>query len=66
MHRQSQDGKEWVGFPARSYADKSGSTSWHRVIEFAQGASYAREQFRKRALEAIHAALEHENAEVRP
>ena len=29
------DGKEWVGFPARSYTDKDGATAFQPLIEFA-------------------------------
>lgn len=49
-----KDGKEWVSFPAKSYEDKNGNTLWQPLIEFAEGATQAREQFRKQALEAIH------------
>jgi hypothetical protein len=52
-----KDGKEWVGFPARSYTDKNGDTQWQALIEFAEGAKEAREQFRKQALAAIHAVV---------
>jgi hypothetical protein len=51
-----KDGKEWVGFPARSYETKDGTTAWQPLIEFAEGAKDAREQFREQAIEAIHAA----------
>jgi hypothetical protein len=50
-----KDGKEWVGFPARSYTDQDGNTQWQALVEFAKGAKEAREQFRKQALEAIRA-----------
>jgi hypothetical protein len=50
-----KDGKEWVGFPARSYQDQDGNTQWQPIVEFAHGAREGREQFRKQALEAIHA-----------
>jgi len=53
-----KDGKEWVGFPARSYTDPDGNTQWQPLVEFAVGAKEAREQFRKAALEAIHAAAD--------
>ena len=49
-----KDGKEWVGFPAKPYEDKNGNTAWQPIVEFAEGADRAREQFRKQALEAIH------------
>jgi len=55
---QHADGKEWVGFPARSYETKTGETAWQPVVEFAEGAKDAREQFRRQALDAIHAATE--------
>jgi hypothetical protein len=51
-----KDGKEWVGFPARAYETKNGETAWQPLIEFAEGAKEAREQFRRQAIEAIHAA----------
>jgi hypothetical protein len=49
--------KEWVGFAARSYEDKDGNTAWQPLVEFAEGAKQAREQFQKQALEAIHAVV---------
>jgi hypothetical protein len=52
-HRHA-DGKEWVGFPDRSYTDKDGATQWQALIEFAEGATEARKQFQQQALEAIH------------
>jgi hypothetical protein len=52
----AQGGKEWVGFPARSYVDQDGKTQWQCLVEFAKGAHEAREQFRKLALEAIREA----------
>jgi hypothetical protein len=52
-HRHD-DGKEWVGFPAKSYTDKNGEINWQSLIEF------SREQFRKQALEAIHAVADEE------
>jgi hypothetical protein len=51
------DGKEWVGFPARSYVDENGGTHWVPLIEFAEGARKAREEFREQAIKAIHAAV---------
>jgi hypothetical protein len=59
-----KDGKEWVGFPARAYETKDGSTAWQPLIEFAEGANEAREQFRDRALEAIHAAAAEQDRET--
>jgi hypothetical protein len=53
-HRH-ENGKEWVGFPARPYEDKNGNTAWQPLIEFAEGATEARKQFQAQALEAIHA-----------
>jgi hypothetical protein len=57
-----KDGKEWVGFPARSYTDQDGNTQWQALIEFAKDAREAREQFRKQALAAIHAVVPTEAA----
>jgi hypothetical protein len=54
------DGTEWVGFPARSYQDKDGNTQWQPLIEFAEGAKEAREQFRRQALDAIHVVADTE------
>jgi hypothetical protein len=51
-----KNGKEWVSFPARSYTDKNGNTQWSPLVEFAEGAREAREQFQRQALAAIHAA----------
>lgn len=50
-----KDGREWIGFPARSYQDQNGVTQWQPLVEFAEGAKEARAQFRNQALEAIHA-----------
>ena len=58
-----KDGKEWVAFPARSYTGQSGETKWQPLVEFAEGAREARDQFRTRALEAIHAVAD-EDAEA--
>jgi hypothetical protein len=52
-----KDGKEWVGFPAKSYEDRNGNTAWQPLVEFADGAKEAREKFQKQAIEAIHAAV---------
>jgi hypothetical protein len=54
---QHENGKEWVGFPARSYIDKNGATQWQVLVEFAEGASEARKQFQQQALEAIHVVV---------
>ena len=51
-------GKEWIGFPAKPYETKTGATAWQPLVEFAEGAKDAREQFRRQALDAIHAATE--------
>jgi hypothetical protein len=50
-----KDGKEWVGFPAKSFTSQDGETKWQPLVEFAEGAREAREQFRTGAIEAIHA-----------
>jgi hypothetical protein len=54
--RHEKNGKEWIGFPARSYTDKDGNTQWSPLIEFAEGATAAREQFQQQAINAIHIA----------
>jgi hypothetical protein len=59
------DGKEWVGFPAKSYEGNNGNTLSQPLIEFAEGAQQARrEQFRRQALEAIHVAVDEQNEEA--
>ena len=52
-----KNGKEWVGFAARPYEDKDGNTAWQPIIEFAEDAKEARQQFQQQALEAIHIAV---------
>jgi hypothetical protein len=52
-----KNGKEWVGFAARPYENKDGTTGWQPLVEFAEGATEARKQFQQQALEAIHAAV---------
>jgi hypothetical protein len=54
-------GKQWIGFPARPY-DVNGERRWQPLVEFAQGAAAAREQFQKLAIEAIHAVADAEAA----
>jgi hypothetical protein len=51
-HRQN--GKEWVGLPARSY-EKDGKTSWVPLVWFEK--EYL-QTFQKAARKAIHAYLE--------
>jgi hypothetical protein len=63
---QHPAGKEWVGFPAKSYEDKNGNTLWQPLVEFAEGAKRAREQFREQALAAIHAAVAEQNRGAEP
>jgi hypothetical protein len=61
-----KNGKQWVAFPARTYTDKDGGTQWQPLVEFADGARAAREQFQQQAIEAIHAVVaERENADGR-
>jgi hypothetical protein len=58
-----EDGKEWVGFPARNYTDNTtGEIKWQPLIEFAPGAKRAREEFREQAIAAIHAVADAEAA----
>jgi hypothetical protein len=51
-----KDGREWIGFPAKSFTGQDGATKWTPLIEFAEGAVEARKQFMQQALDAIHAA----------
>jgi hypothetical protein len=55
-------GKEWISFPARSY-QADGGTRWSPLIEFADGATAARQQFQQQAIEAIHQAVAAESGE---
>jgi hypothetical protein len=41
-HRHA-NGKGWINFPARSYADPNAAVSWAPVIEFAAVAKKARQ-----------------------
>ena len=50
-----KEGKEWVGFPAKSFTGQDGETKWRPLIEFAEGAGEARKQFQQQALDAIRA-----------
>lgn len=59
-----KDGKEWVSFPAKAYKTATGDTAWQPLVEFAQDAQQAREQFRKQALEAIHAVAGEQDREA--
>jgi hypothetical protein len=59
-----KNGKEWVGFPARSYTDKDGNTQWSPLVEFAESAGEARRQFQEQAVAAIHDFIEECDAEV--
>ena len=59
-------GREWIGFPARSYEAKDGTTAWQPLVEFAEGATEARRQFQEQAVAAIHDFVDKQNAEVAP
>jgi hypothetical protein len=48
--------QEWIGFPARSYQGKDGTTAWSPLVEFAAGAKEARTQFQQQAIAAVRAA----------
>jgi hypothetical protein len=50
-----KNGREWIAFPARSYTDKDGNTQWSPLVEFAAGATEARE-VQRQAINAIHIA----------
>lgn len=53
-----KNGKEWISFPARSFEGDDGATHWQQpLIEFAEGARQAREQFQRQVVAAIHTAI---------
>jgi hypothetical protein len=60
-HRQND--KEWIGFPAQKYEDQDGKTQCAPMVEFAEGATEAREQFRKYAVAAVHAVAHNQKNE---
>src|SRR5215469_14127690 len=45
-----KNGREWVSFPARSYSGEDDVQRWSPVVEFAEGAREARQQFQEQAL----------------
>jgi hypothetical protein len=45
--------RRWISFPARPYEDKDGKTQWAAMVEFAEGATAAREQFQQQAVAAV-------------
>jgi hypothetical protein len=49
--------KHWIAFPARPY-DKDGKTQWAAVVEFAEGATQAREAFQQQAVAAVLAVAD--------
>jgi hypothetical protein len=55
---REKKGKEWVAFLARSYQDKDFNKLWAPLIEFAEGAKHAREQFQHQAVAAIRPAAQ--------
>ena len=59
-----KNGKEWVGFPARSYEAKDGTTAWQPLVEFAAGATEARRQFQEQAVAAIRAVAAEQDREA--
>jgi hypothetical protein len=59
-----KNGHEWIAFPARSYTDQDGNTRWSPLIEFAEGAKEAREQFQKQAIDAVHAVAPEDSSET--
>jgi hypothetical protein len=61
-HRKND--KEWIAFPAQRYEDESGKTQWSPMVEFADGATEAREQFRRSAIAAVHAVAHNQKNEV--
>jgi hypothetical protein len=56
LHQKGE--RHWISFPARSYPDKDGNTQWAAVIEFAEDATAAREQFQKQAVAAVLAVAD--------
>ena len=59
-----KNGREWVGFPARSYEAKDGTTAWQPLVEFAEGATEARRQFQEQAVAAIRAIAAEQDREA--
>jgi len=59
-----KNGHEWVGFPARSYEAKDGTTAWQPLVEFAAGATEARQQFQEQAVAAIRAVAAEQDREA--
>jgi hypothetical protein len=53
-----KDGRQWIGFPAKSFTGHDGETKWMPLVEFAEGAGEARKQFQQQALDAIRAVAE--------
>jgi hypothetical protein len=61
-----KNGREWIGFPAKTYEARDGGTAWQPLVEFAEGASEARKQFQEQAVAAIYAFIDAQNAEAAP
>jgi hypothetical protein len=61
-HRKGD--KEWIGFPAQRYEDDAGHVQWAPMVEFAEGATEAREQFRKYAVAAVRAVANKTHGEA--
>jgi hypothetical protein len=47
------NGKKWIGLPARPYQGQDGSTKWTPVVEFIAGARHEADDFQRQALDAI-------------
>jgi hypothetical protein len=60
-HRKGD--KEWIGFPAQRYEDQNGNVHRSPMVEFAEGAAEAREQFRKHAVAAVRAVADKQKSD---
>jgi hypothetical protein len=56
LHRKGE--RYWISFPARQYENKDGGKAWAAMVEFAEDAGQAREQFQKQAVAAVLAVVE--------
>ena len=53
-----KNGHHWIAFPARRYEGQDGRTLWSPAVEFAEGATAAREQFQQQAVAAVLAVAD--------
>jgi hypothetical protein len=59
-----KNGKHWISFPARRYEGPNGKALWSPTVEFAEGATQAREQFQRQAVEAVLAVANKTHGEA--